>query len=254
MMHLRVRWFSLRRSSPHPHLKEKHTMLGLLSAQIPFPHLCRSRDHVCQDWGQACYSCELLQTELKETLKLSLKGMWNILVTPVLLFRIKKKISNQYCEKRECKASYTRQTILSTPIYKLSCWMIKITGCGLFIIISCLPCLIRLLDFLLWGLLTAPGAKQSSYRNSRHVNLYSVLSQISSLEVQPKTFVFFSSPQNFCNPFPKGNSFHVKKKKTPYISTLTDKLPITLQTLWESALLQKTHAVLYKWFVSHSRN
>lgn len=29
--------------------------------------------------------------ELKETLELSLKGMWNILVSPVLLFRIKKR-------------------------------------------------------------------------------------------------------------------------------------------------------------------
>lgn len=69
------------------HLKEKHMKLRLPSTQIPFPHSCRSRDHVCQGWGQACYSCELLQTELKETLNLSLKGMWSVLVSRGLLLR-----------------------------------------------------------------------------------------------------------------------------------------------------------------------
>lgn len=92
--------FSSKRFSPHPHLKEKHTKLKLPHTQIPFPHLCRSRDHVCQARGQACYSCELLQTELKETLHLSLKGMQNISAFGALLFRIK---SGQYCWKRDCK-------------------------------------------------------------------------------------------------------------------------------------------------------
>jgi len=71
------------------HLKEKHTKPWLLSTQIPFPHLCRSRDHVCQGWGQACYSCQLLQTELKETLNLASKGMQSICISRVLQFRIR---------------------------------------------------------------------------------------------------------------------------------------------------------------------
>lgn len=71
------------------------------------------------------------------------------------------------------------------------------------------------------------------------------LSRISSLEVQANTFVFFSCTQHFCSPFPKGNSFHVEKKKKPpyYFSALTDKPPIALQTLWEPAFLHKTQCV-----------
>lgn len=96
-MYLQVLCFSSKRFSLHLHLKEEHTELKLLSTQIPFPHLCRSRDHVCQARGQACYSCKLLQTELKETPHLSLKGMQNILAFGDLLLRIK---SDQYCRKK----------------------------------------------------------------------------------------------------------------------------------------------------------
>lgn len=143
--------FSSKRFSPHPHLKEKHTKLKLPSTQIPFPHLCRSRDHVCQARGQACYSCELLQTELKETLYLSLKGMQNILVFGALLFIIVWSILSEERLQAKFNRSYTRQTIISTPTYKWPRWMIQTTGCDLLVIINRSGCLLRMLHFLLWG-------------------------------------------------------------------------------------------------------
>lgn len=106
------------------HLKEKHMKLRLLVTQIPFPHLCRGRDHLCQGWGQACYSCELLQTELKETLNLSLKSTQSIWVLRLLLFQIRLKeaplTNTVWREIPKLNWTDTRSTMLSMLAYKLS--------------------------------------------------------------------------------------------------------------------------------------
>lgn len=133
-----------KRPSPHPHLKEKHMELGLLVTQIPFPHLCRGRDHLCQGWGQACYSCELLQTELKETLNLSLKSMWSIWVSRVLLLQIRLKedpLTNTVWRETAIQVKlnfYKKDHAFHADLQNVSLIMkIKITRSGLLVIISC---------------------------------------------------------------------------------------------------------------------
>lgn len=117
--------------------------------------------------------------------------------------------------------------------------MIKITGWGLFISLSCLPCLLRLLDFFLRGLLAAPGAKQSSYRNSRHVNLCSVFVSDQLTGSSAKHICIFFLHSTFLQSFPQRQFLPCGKKTPYYFSALTDKPPIGLQTLWEPAFLHK---------------
>lgn len=119
-----------------------------------------------------CYSCELLQTELKETLNLSLKSMWSILASRVLLLRIRlreapltdtvwRETAIQFILNLHKKdhTFHANLQIVSLII------KIKITGSGLLVIIRC-SCY---LDFLPWGLSLSPGVKHSSYHvNSRH--------------------------------------------------------------------------------------
>lgn len=193
-----------KRSSPHPHLKEKRMKLRLLVTQIPFPHLCRNRDHVCQGWGQACYSSELLQTELKETLDLSLKSMWSILVSRVLLFRIRLQeapLTNTVWRETaiQVKLNLLKKDHAFHPSLQIVSLIIKIkiTGSGLLVIISCSCYLLRLLGFLLWGLSLPLGIKHSiiiSVVVDIFLTFAMYLLQISSLEVKPKKLRFFFSP------------------------------------------------------------